>query len=139
MRLKLNKIYYKNLLSSLAIVIIGFGIIIKEVYPIGAVSDNYFVLVMVVLAAFFGFFGIIALFMRFDKVRFRRKFVYSFFGVINFCIGFLSIPFAIMRKTAGVLAVAIYVFSFLIGVIILTDIFFGKREPKNYEREVLIQ
>ena len=136
--MKLNRIYYKHLFKSLVLVIIGLGILIKEVYPSGAVSDNYFILMMVILASFFGFLGVIVLFVRFDKgPKFRRRFVFCFFGVANVCIGIISIPFSILRK-AGILSMMIYVGAFLVGAAILIDIFFGKRNPKKYEREVLI-
>ncbi len=64
--------------------------------------------------------------------------MFSFLGVSNFCIGALSLFFTVQHRTAGVLAIFIYVISFLIGIIILADIFFGKRAPSKYEREVLI-
>jgi drug/metabolite transporter (DMT)-like permease len=136
--LKLNKIYYRNLLKSLVIIVVGLVILMKEALPIGAVSDNYFVLVMGILSGFFGSLGIIGLLMRLDKLKFRRKFFYSFFGVANFCIGGLSIFYAIRHKTAGPLALAVYIFSFVVGLVIIADIFFGKRPPKKYETEVLI-
>jgi hypothetical protein len=109
----------------------------KEEYPNGPVSDNFFILVMVVLAAFFGFLGIITLFMRYDKgPKFRRKFFYCLFGVANVAIGVLSIPFSILHN-AGILSILIYILGFLVGAAILIDIFFGKR-PVRGEREVLI-
>ncbi|HLK28882.1 MAG TPA: hypothetical protein VKT28_09880 [Puia sp.] len=136
--MKLNKIYYRNLVKSLVIVVVGLGIVMKEVYPIGLVSDNYFVLVMVILSGFFAFLGAMGLLMRFNKVKFRRKFMYSFLGVANICVGCLALFFGITHKTAGVLAIVIYVSSLLVGIVIIADIFFGKRAPSKFEREVLI-
>jgi low temperature requirement protein LtrA len=137
--LKLNRIYYKHLWKSIILVAVGLGFIIKEEYPNGTVSDNFFILIMVVLSAFFGFPGIITLFMRYNKgQKFRRKFIYCFFGVANVAIGILSILFSILHgASAGILSIVIYIASFLVGVAILIDIFFGKRAPKQ-EREVLI-
>jgi hypothetical protein len=136
---KLNRIYYKHLWKSILLVAVGLGIVIKEEYPGGALSDNFFILIMVVLSAFFSFLGIITLFMRFEKgAKFRRKFAYCLFGVANLAIGILSLPFAIMHSaSAGILSIIIYIVGFLIGVAILADIFFGKRSPKQ-EREMLI-
>jgi hypothetical protein len=96
-------------------------------------------LIMLILSGFFGLLGVIALFVRYDKgPKFRRKFVYCFFGVANVAIGMLSIPFAILRSAnVGILSILVYLLGFLIGVAILIDIFFGKRNPKQ-EREFLI-
>jgi len=135
--LKLNRTYYKHLWKSIVLVSIGIIFTLVETYPNGSVSDNFFILVMVILSAFFGLLGVVVLFVRYDKgVKFRRKFVYCLFGVANMAIGMLSIPFAILRS-AGILSILVYVLGFLIGAAILIDIFFGKRNPKQ-EREFLI-
>ena len=117
-------------------VIAGLAFVFKEAYPLGPVSDNYFILVMLILSAFFGFLGVIALIMRFNNIRFRRKFAFSLFGVANFCIGGLSILYSILHPQTW-LTILTYVFSFLAGIAILADIFFGKRNPSKFEREVL--
>jgi len=137
--LKLNRIYYKHLWRSIVLVAIGIGFVLYQAYPNGSVSDIFFMLIMLILSGFFGLLGVIALFVRYDKgVKFRRKFVYSFFGVANLGIGILSIPFAILRRAnVGILSILVFVLGFLIGTAILTDIFFGKRNPKQ-EREFLI-
>ncbi|HVM89512.1 MAG TPA: hypothetical protein VMT76_15095 [Puia sp.] len=122
---------------SLLIVIVGLIIIYKIANPLGPVSENYFVLVMVILSGFFGFLGAIALLLRFGSGKYRRKFMYSFFAVANFCIGILSVLYAIKYKTGGILALLVYVFSLLIGCVMLADIFFGKRNSK-FEQEMLI-
>lgn len=135
--MKLNRTYYKHLWKSIVLVSIGIIFTLVETYPNGSVSDNFFILVMVILSAFFGLLGVVVLFVRYDKgVKFRRKFVYCLFGVANMAIGMLSIPFAILRS-AGILSILVYVLGFLIGAAILIDIFFGKRNPKQ-EREFLI-
>ena len=134
---KLNRIYFKHLRKSILLVAVGLFIILYEAYPSGAVSDNFFILIMVVLSSFFGFLSIIMLFIRFDKgAKFRRKFAYCFFGVANVAVGCISIPFSIIHK-ASVLTILIYVLGFLIGAVILIDIFFGKRAIRH-ETEVLV-
>lgn len=135
--MKLNRTYYKHLWKSIILVAIGIVFILAEAYPNEPVSDNFFILIMVILSAFFGLLGIITLFVRYDKgTKFRRKFVYCLFGVANMAIGILSIPLAILRN-AAILTILIYALGFLIGAAILIDIFFGKRNPKQ-EREFLI-
>jgi hypothetical protein len=134
---KLNRIYYKHLRKSILLVALGLAFVIYEEYPNGSVTDNFFILIMVILSAFFGFLGIIMLFIRYDKgMKFRRKFVFCFFGVANIAIGVISIPFSVLHK-AAMLSILIYIAGFLVGAAILIDIFFGKR-PVRQEREVLI-
>src|ERR1022692_4003261 len=132
-RVKLNRTYYKHLRKSILLVAVGLGLIMYEGYPNGQVSNNFFILIMVVLSAFFGFLGIIMLFARYDKgVKFRRKFAYCFFGVANCAIGLISIAFSILHyKEVGILSILIYIFGFLVGVAILIDIFFGKRTIRH--------
>lgn len=137
--MKLNRIYYKHLWRSIVLVAIGIGFVLYQAYPNGSVSDIFFLLIMLILSGFFGFLGIITLFIRYDKgPKFRRKFVYCFLGAANMAIGILSIPFAILRSAnVAALSILVYVLGFLIGAAILIDIFFGKRNPKQ-EREFLI-
>ncbi|HXB45684.1 MAG TPA: hypothetical protein VNV85_16570 [Puia sp.] len=135
--MKLNRVYYKHLRKSIFLVVAGLGFLMYEGYPNGQQNDNFFILVMVVLSAFFGFIGIIMLFARYDKgIKFRRKFAYCFFGVANCAIGLISMPFSILHR-AGILSILIYILGFLIGAVILIDIFFGKRTIRH-ETEVLI-
>ncbi len=135
--MKLNRVYYKHLRKSIFLVVVGLGLLMYEGYPNGQQNDNFFILIMVVLSAFFGFIGIIMLFARYDKgIKFRRKFAYCFFGVANCAIGLISMPFSILHR-AGILSILIYILGFLIGAVILIDIFFGKRTIRH-ETEVLI-
>lgn len=134
---KLNRIYFKHLRKSILLVAVGFFFIRYAVFPIGQGNDNFFILIMVVLSAFFGLLGVIMLYARYDKgMRFRRKFAYCFFGVANVAIGLISIPFSILHK-AAILSILVYILGFLIGAVILIDIFFGKRAIRH-ETEVLI-
>jgi hypothetical protein len=134
---KLNRVYYKHLRKSIFLVAVGLGLLMYEGYPNWQQNDNFFILIMVVLSAFFGFIGIIMLFARYDKgIKFRRKFAYCFFGVANCAIGLISMPFSILHK-AGILSILIYILGFLIGAVILIDIFFGKRTIRH-ETEVLV-
>ena len=137
--MKLNRVYFKHLRKSIFLVVAGLVFLMYEGYPNGQQNDNFFILVMVVLSAFFGFIGIIMLFARYDKgVKFRRKFAYCFFGVANCAIGLISIAFSLLHyKEVGILSIVIYIFGFLIGAAILIDIFFGKRTIRH-ETEVLI-
>ena len=137
--LRLNKTYRRHLIKSFLIVIIGMVLIVKGIYPDMAISDNYFVLLMAILSAFLAFFGIVVFYIRMGKIKFRRKFMYSFSGVANFCIGGISIFFALLYKTAGTLSMVVYAISFLVGVVMLADVFFGKRSPRKYENEMLIE
>ncbi|MBS1948436.1 MAG: hypothetical protein JST47_11780 [Bacteroidetes bacterium] len=135
--MRINRQYYRNVLGSVVIVVAGLAVAFKILNPVSAVSENYFVPVMSILCAFFCLLGVVGLVVRFNTIKFRRKFIYSFFAVANFLVGGLSIFFAIRYKTEGLLALAIYIFSFLVGIILLADIFFGKRNSK-FEQEVLI-
>ncbi len=65
--------------------------------------------------------------------------MFAFSAVANFCVGGISLFFALHYKTAGALSLFIYGVSFLVGSLMLADIFFGKRSPKKQENEMLIE
>jgi hypothetical protein len=83
-----------------------------------------------------GFFGVILapfiLILRTKRgIKYRRRFIYCLIGTINFCLGAISLSYALRIKIHQVAAISISLFAFLIGAIILIDIFFGKRDHKS--------
>jgi predicted MFS family arabinose efflux permease len=137
--LKINKLYYKHLFRSLLIVILGMTIVYLVVNPMQA-GDMFVALLLYILCAFFGIvFGPAVLFLRIKRgVKYRRRFIYCLIGTINFCLGIISLPFALRIKEKQVAAIIITLVALLIGAFILIDIFFGKREPKPQQEYLSI-
>ena len=135
--MKLNRTYYKHLWKSIIIVSVGLGLILKVAYPDAMSNSNLFILITIILSAFFGALGIINLIIRFDRgPKYRRKFIYCFLGVANGMLGALSLPFSILHH-ASIIYMLVYLVVLAIGVIVMLDIFFGKRDVR-YEQEVLM-
>ena len=130
--LKINKLYYKHLFRSILIVGLGLGIIFLVIYPSQGAGDVFLALLLYILCGIFGI--LIAPFIVYTRIsrglRFRRKFIYSLTGTVTFCLGIVSLPYALRIKEKQVAALIIISITLLIGTIILLDIFFGKREPK---------
>lgn len=130
--LRINKLYYKHLFRSICIVGLGLGIIFLVIYPSQGAGDVFLALLLYILCGIFGI--LIAPFIVYTRLsrglRYRRKFIYSLMGTITFCLGIVSLPFALRIKEKQIAALIIIAITLLIGTIILFDIFFGKREPK---------
>jgi drug/metabolite transporter (DMT)-like permease len=112
------------------IVILGLAIIFLVSQGAG---DIFLALLLFILC---GFFGIILapfiLILRTKRgLKYRRRFIYCLIGTINFCLGAISLIYALRIKIHQAAAISISLLTFLIGAFILLDIFFGKRDHKQ--------
>jgi len=134
---KLKRIYYKNLRKALLISLVSLYIFYRAGFIDGN-NDNYFTLSSLILTGFFSLTGIIILIVRIiSGYRYRRRFSYSFWGVINFTFSIYSILISLLHHMLY-LPYIVYILSLLMGAIILYDIFLGKREKKE-PPEILIE
>jgi hypothetical protein len=133
--LKINKLYYKHFFRSILIVGLGLGIIFLVIYPSQGAGDVFLALLLYILCGLFGI--VLAPFILYARVtrglKYRRRFIYCLIGTIDFCIGIVSLPYALRIKEKQIAAIIITLATFLIGAFILLDIFFGKREPKAHQ------
>ena len=135
--LKLNRLYFKHLRKSLLVVIVGLVLILKFAYPDALTNVNLYILIMSILASFFGLIGIILLMIRLNRgVKFRRKFMYCFLGVASFVFSLISLPVSLLHRSS-IVPIFIFLVGLMVGLLILNDIFFGKRESKM-EQEMLV-
>jgi hypothetical protein len=96
-------------------------------------GDIFLALLLYILC---GFFGVIlapfVLILRTKRgIKYRRRFIYCLTGTMNFCLGAISLTYALRIKIHQVAAISISTITFLIGAVVLIDIFFGKRDNRS--------
>jgi len=128
--LKPNKQYYKYIFRSLLIVVLGLAIIF---FVSQGAGDIFLALLLYILCAFFGIIlaPYILVVRTMKGIKYRRRFIYCLIGTINFCLGAISLSYAVRIKIHQIAAISISLLAFLVGSLVLVDIFFGKRDNRS--------